>query len=68
MVSKGKEFEGRVALVTGGSRGIGHAVCLALAHEGADIALNYVSNVKAASKHGATSKRSASDASHVRPM
>jgi hypothetical protein len=31
MVSKSKEFEGRVAMVTGGSRGVGCAVCLALA-------------------------------------
>lgn len=50
MTSKGKEFEGRVALVTGGSRGIGRAVCLGLAREGANIALNYVSNIKAAER------------------
>ena len=48
MEEAAKEFTGRTALVTGGSRGIGRAVCLSLAREGADIALNYVSRPDAA--------------------
>ncbi len=35
------ELEGKVAIVTGGTRGIGRAIALDLAANGADVALNY---------------------------
>jgi 3-oxoacyl-[acyl-carrier protein] reductase len=37
------DLKGRVALVTGSSRGIGRSIALALAQAGADIALNFLS-------------------------
>lgn len=42
------ELQGKVALVTGGSRGIGAAIAMQLARAGADVALTYVRSAEKA--------------------
>jgi 3-oxoacyl-[acyl-carrier protein] reductase len=48
------DLTGKVALVTGGARGIGHAITERLAHLGAGVVVNYSSSDKPARKVAAT--------------
>ena len=71
-------LNGKVALVTGASRGLGRAIAIKLATEGAKIGINYLSNdneavavldkVKSYGSEGALFKASVADASAVRDM
>jgi len=70
------ELEGRVAFVTGGSRGIGRACALALAKAGANVTISYVGNeaaaeeavaaIEAAGGKGTALRLDVSDANAVR--
>lgn len=59
-------FSGMTAVVTGGSRGIGRAVCLELAQGGANIVLCYAGNEKAAQETLAACEAEGGKAAAVR--
>lgn len=71
-------FAGRVALVTGSSRGIGRTIAVHLAEQGADVAINYAGNegaarsaleeVQAAGGTGMVVRADVSDEGEVREM
>ncbi len=48
-----KELEGKIALVTGASRGIGRAIAVALGSRGAKVIVNYAANEAAANETAA---------------
>jgi 3-oxoacyl-[acyl-carrier protein] reductase len=55
-------LSGKVALVTGGSRGIGRAVCLRLAEMGALVMVNYVTRPEAAAETVAAIRQAGGEA------
>ena len=57
---------GKVALVTGGSRGIGRGIAEGFAAEGAKVVVNYIKDEKAANEVVAAAKKSGGDGIAVR--
>jgi len=55
-------FQGRIALITGSSRGIGRALALTLAREGATVVVHYRQNAEAARATVAEAKAAGGDA------
>jgi enoyl-[acyl-carrier protein] reductase III len=73
-----RPLEGRVALITGSSRGIGRAIALELAARGADVVVNYlrkhsaaqqtVADLEALGRRAIAIKANMGDADHIKAM
>lgn len=61
-------LEGKIALVTGSSRGIGRAIAEGLAANGAAVVVNYVGNEKAAQEAVAAIRENGGKAVAIRPI
>jgi 3-oxoacyl-[acyl-carrier protein] reductase len=59
------DLTGKVALVTGGGRGLGRAIALAFAAQGADVAVNYRGNAQAADETVASIRASGRSAEAI---
>jgi len=65
-MSGNRRLAGRVALVTGGSRGLGRGIAEGFATEGAKVVVNYIKDEKAAKEVVEAAKKSGSDGIAVR--
>lgn len=61
-------LKGKVALVTGASRGIGRAIAIDLAKQGANVVVNYAGNEQKANEVVDEIKKLGSDAIAVKQM
>jgi NAD(P)-dependent dehydrogenase (short-subunit alcohol dehydrogenase family) len=61
-----RRLEGKRALVTGGSRGLGRAICCELAAQGARVAFSYNKNEEAAAEAGAAIEAQGVEAAQFR--
>lgn len=64
-VASGSSLQLQTALVTGGSRGIGRAICVALAQQGCSVAINFAGDAAAAEETMQLCQEAARDAGHT---